>query len=135
MVADRDGENCRVGAYTYVITNLCRFPQIFIASGRASLCEGVVDKHDPVADEAVVSNGYEFAYEGMRLDFSTSPNFNILLNFDERADGYTIIDSAAIDIAWFDYGNIFAAININDSRLFYVGLIQSISLRGGSVWA
>ena len=94
-----------------MVAHAGRLPQILV-SWRSAGLEQVVDKHNAVGDDTIITNGDQFAHEGMRLDFASIPDHDILLNFHKRADKRIIADLETVKIRRLNYRHVLSEFNI-----------------------
>ena len=85
-VADGHRQNRCVRTDGHMIANICRPPQFSLAARRSSGCERVIDKHDPVADEAILADLDQLADEAMRLHLCTRAKLDTGLDLNKWAN-------------------------------------------------
>jgi hypothetical protein len=131
-IANCNGKKGGVGSDADVVTDFCRSPKIGISSGGTSVSKEVVDKHRAVGDEAVVPRRHQLTNKRMRLDPAAPADVCPFLDFDEWSDERFIPDRAAIKIHRLYHGDVFAKLDINDSRRSKVRCVHEIGdQRGG----
>jgi hypothetical protein len=102
---------------------------------RAAGNEGIIDKHRPMRNEAIVPDGDQLTDEGVRLNTAALAYPNRFLYFDERTDKAAISNRATIDIHWLDDDDVLTKLNIDnpstpDFRLRQGGLPDGPRLAG-----
>ena len=116
-IADFDGEDGGVGTDGDFGSDGGGSPEILAALGRAAGLEEVVDEHDAVSNEAIVTDGHQFTDEGVRLDFAAVADRGVSLDFDKRPDEAVVPNRAAVEIGWLDDLDVLAEANVDDTRL------------------
>src|SRR5439155_25133503 len=100
---------------THVIANFCRTPKIVIPASRASSDERVIDKHCPMGNETVVTDGNAITNKSVGLNPAAFPNHRAPLNLDERADESAVSNHAPVEINRFNDDDILAEFNVDNS--------------------
>jgi hypothetical protein len=90
------------------------FPQFRLASRPASQKQ-VIDEHCSMGNETIVTYGNQIADKGVRLNAASLSNRYSLLYFDERPDERVIANGAAVQVCWFDNGDVLAELNVDES--------------------
>ena len=94
---------------------------LITASGAAD-SEWIVDEHRTMTDEAVFTNGHEFANESVALHACARANRYSALDFHKGADKHTIAQRATVEVDRFDQCNVLTELNVDDAVLVDSGL-------------
>jgi len=81
VVANRDRQNRGVGSDTDVVSYASVEPALAVPMSGSAGAEEVIDKHDPMRDDAIVANGNTFADEAMGLHLAATANPDAALDF------------------------------------------------------
>lgn len=81
---------------------------------RSTVLEQIVDKHDAMRNEAIASDGNEFAYEGVRLHACSSSDDGAPLNFDKWSNEHVVRYRAFVKIDRLDHRHSFAERDISN---------------------
>ena len=122
IITDGDGHDGGIRADAHSVADGGLFPLGLIAASWAANSEWVVDEHGPVTDEAVISNGHEFANESVTLHACARANRGAALNFHEGAYEHVVTQCASIEVDGFDQCDVIAKLNIDDAVLVDSGL-------------
>ena len=122
VVADTDWHDGGVRAAAYSVSDGGLFPLGLIAASWAANSEWVVDEHGPVTDEAVISNGHEFANESVGLNSGSRANGDASLDFYKGTDKHAVAQCATIEIDRFNQCDVLAELNVDDAVLVDSGL-------------
>ena len=72
----------------------------------------VIGESNIVADEDLIFQSHTFANKSMTRNFATIPDFDALLDFDERADFYVVSNFATIQVDKPMEPNVFTQLDI-----------------------
>jgi len=78
------------------------------AAGSDRTGVAVVDEHDPVAHEHVITELDAFADEGVALDFAVFTDAGVLLHLNEWTDPGAVADGAAVQVDKIVQEDVFA---------------------------
>ncbi|MNH34508.1 hypothetical protein D3C79_951100 [compost metagenome] len=70
-----------------------------------------------MADKAVFPEDDIFADKAVRLDFAAGANTDVFLDLDKGPDKDVVTESATVQVAGFDHGDVAPGINVDNSRL------------------
>ena len=122
IITDGDGHDGGIRADAHSVTDGSLFPLGLIAASGAANSEWVVDEHGSVTDEAVISNGHEFANESVGLHSGSRANGDASLDFYKGTDKHAVAQCATIEIDRFNQCDVLAELNVDDAVLVDSGL-------------
>ena len=122
VVADADRHDGGVRADAYSVSDGGLFPLGLIAASWATNSEWIVDEHRTVTDEAIISNGHEFANESVTLHACARANTGPALNLYEGAYEHIVAQCATIEVHGFDQCDVFTELNVDNTVLVDSGL-------------
>ncbi len=102
MIANVHRQNGCIAADGNVIADSGGFPFRLIAAGRTASGKQIVDEHDAVTDEAMITDIYQFADETMALNFCVIADVYMFLHLHERTDEAIRSESASVQVYWTD---------------------------------
>ena len=78
--------------------------------------EGVVYEHDPMTDKAILSDGYQLANKGVRLDSRACADHRGLLYLDKGADKDIVADNTAVEVSWLHHDDVLTKTDSSDAN-------------------
>ena len=122
MVADVDRKDCGVASNGDMVADAGTSPKASVTLSRPAIAEGVINEHDAMANEAVVTNGDKLANKAVALDSCAFSYSDPLLYFAEGANETSSADLARVDVAGMDQGHFFAEVDISNARFEDAGV-------------
>jgi hypothetical protein len=113
-VADPDWEDGSVCPDAHAIAKFGLAPEAPFRC-RSPGNKGIVDKHRPVRNEAIVSDGDQLTDEGVRLNTTALTYFRSFLYLNERPDEAAISNRATIEIDRLYDDDVLTKLNVDNS--------------------
>lgn len=116
-------QDSAAAAYGNVIAEGNGYPVLRVGVWPAA-AEQIVGEGDAVADKAVFAGGDVFAQERVGLDPGTGFDRAVSLDLDERPDEYALLQSAFVEVNWFNNRNVVSCNHVADAAFqdFHLGL-------------
>src|SRR5262249_51142650 len=113
-----------VGTDRHAVADHGLAPELLAAARRPAGRESIVDEHDTMAYETVLTNGDELADEGMRLYPRARTDDCSLLYLGEGTDEAIVANLALIEIAGLDHFHARAEFDVADASLMQFGPVH-----------
>jgi hypothetical protein len=119
-MADPNWEDGSIGPDAHAIAKLCLAPEAPFVRG-AARNKGIIDKHCPMRNEAIIPDRDQLTDEGVRLNTAAPTYLCSFLYLDEWPDEALISNRAAIEINWLHDGDVLTKLNVDNPRVPNLG--------------
>ena len=114
MITNGNREDGGICSDTYKVAELGLAPKTpFLC--RAAIDEEIINKHRPVRNEAIISDGDQLTDEGVRLNTTALTYFRSFLYLNERPDEAAISNRATIEIDRLYDDDVLTKLNVDNS--------------------